>query len=225
MNPSLWRPFLVAGVIATVLGAVSFLFFDRQIALLAHQWFAGTWIYLASGVIDGWTSSKQMAIVAMLIGLIGGWRALCDDPSSKNYLIVFVAYALAYLAAVVVKVVVARYRPDLWFSEGLYGFSWFSLAHETTSFPSGHSVVNFVLSFTLAMTCWKTARWLAILALCYGFAIAASRIILNAHYLGDVLGSMAVACFSISVVLSLVERQEKRVTRSAAILEIGELAD
>ena len=96
---------------------------------------------------------------------------------------VFVALAVPGILADIAKPVFARARPVLLFRENLFGFTWGSPHANAWSFPSGHSVT--VAALAVALYAIYPAAWpaYALLAL----VVMASRIILDQHYLSDVI--------------------------------------
>jgi lipid A 4'-phosphatase len=102
------------------------------------------------------------------------WRA--------SYL--FLAVAVSGLIADLIKPVVGRARPKLFFSDHISGFTGFGPRPDYWSFPSGHSVTAAALAFVLCVLYprWRPA-WIAAALL-----VGASRVGLDAHHLSDVLG-------------------------------------
>lgn len=84
------------------------------------------------------------------------------------------------------KVVFARYRPGVFIDAGLYGFSYWKAGYWSNSFPSGHAAVAFALAFALGAS---YPRWRGP-ALALAALIAASRVLLNLHYLSDVIAGV-----------------------------------
>ena len=109
---------------------------------------------------------------------------------------VFATVALAGIATNLLKVVIGRLRPSLLFQSDAYGFAPFSLDSTMRGFPSGHATTAFALAFAF-VALWPryAAIWLAA-----GCLVAASRFIVNAHYVGDVLGGALVAALAMLAV-------------------------
>ena len=96
---------------------------------------------------------------------------------------VFVTIAVPGILADIMKPVFARARPVLFFREHAFGFTWGSPHANAWSFPSGHSVT--VAALAVALYAIYPPAWpaYALLAL----VVMASRIILDQHYLSDVI--------------------------------------
>jgi len=87
-----------------------------------------------------------------------------------------------------IKPIFGRFRPEMFFTENLYGFNWFEIAFTMNSFPSGHSATALGAWLAFAMIFPKYR----ILLLLIGIMIASTRIIVTAHYLSDVIAGSAV---------------------------------
>jgi len=91
----------------------------------------------------------------------------------------YLSLIMSYLFVTILKILVARERPDLAF-----------LPEETFSFPSRHAAIAFaVIPFMLkekGLVFW----WIA------GILIGLSRLLLGAHYLSDVLGGALIGYYT-----------------------------
>ena len=96
---------------------------------------------------------------------------------------VFAAVALPGILADIVKPVFGRARPELLFRDRIFGFTWQGAHADLWSFPSGHAVTITALAtalYALYPPLWPVYLLAALL-------IAASRVIVDAHYLSDVV--------------------------------------
>jgi len=117
---------------------------------------------------------------------------------------VFVTVAVPGILADIMKPVFARARPVLLFRENLYGFTWGSPHANAWSFPSGHSIT--VTALAIALYAIYPPAWpaYAVLAL----AVMASRVILDAHYLSDVVAGFYIgAAFALAFCAAAKRRQ------------------
>ncbi len=96
----------------------------------------------------------------------------------------------------VIKYLAGRARPEILESEGFYGFRPFNDAHAFNSFPSGHSATAFSLAFALIAIFPRARPW----ALGAAVLIALSRIMINAHYLSDVVAGAFLAWIAVALV-------------------------
>jgi membrane-associated phospholipid phosphatase len=105
----------------------------------------------------------------------------------------FVAIALTGLADSIIKRIIGRVRPsDL----GAFAYQPFSWRSEYASFPSGHSANVFatLVAVGLIFPRLRPALWV------YALAIAASRVIISAHFLSDAIAGAAFGAFGAIVI-------------------------
>jgi undecaprenyl-diphosphatase len=101
---------------------------------------------------------------------------------------IFGAIALPGLVVTVVKRLIGRVRPSV---VGPFAYVPFSWRPDYASMPSGHATTAFAVAVALG-TLWPRARpvlWL------YALVIAASRVIIAAHYPSDVIAGACVGGF------------------------------
>ena len=106
----------------------------------------------------------------------------CWERSLKA-LFVLSSVCASGLACLAIKCVVGRTRPSLLFQQGLYSFEGFEVSARYLSFPSGHTTTftAFVVALGLLFPRQRLVLWTT------AAVIAASRVIVTAHYLSDVL--------------------------------------
>jgi lipid A 4'-phosphatase len=95
----------------------------------------------------------------------------------------FAAVAASGLIVDLLKVVFGRARPKLLFAAGTYDFTWLGLGANYWSFPSGHAATAAALM--TALWCLWPRHLLFYIAL--AAMVAASRVVIGAHYLSDVV--------------------------------------
>jgi membrane-associated phospholipid phosphatase len=107
-------------------------------------------------------------------------------------LFVLASVALSGLLTGIIKLIIARYRPEMFFENGLYGLTFFDYDNRITSFPSGHAATAFSLAFCLSYLFPKFRIPLFIFAT----VVAASRVIITAHYISDAVagGWLGMVC-------------------------------
>jgi len=129
--------------------------------------------------------SKYMAILLVVLGF-GGFGLSKLHPENpawaalwKKALIVFSAVAITGIVIQVLKFGVGRARPYM----GDLGFHPFTFGSGFASWPSGHTTSVFAFAMAVGMA-FPALRWpLFAVAALTGF----SRMVLNMHYLGDVI--------------------------------------
>jgi len=95
----------------------------------------------------------------------------------------WLSVAAAGLLANLLKVICGRYRPGLYFDQGLWGFTGFSVGYDLNSFPSGHAAVAGALATGLALAFPRGWPAFALAGLAVGF----TRVMTGSHWLSDVI--------------------------------------
>jgi membrane-associated phospholipid phosphatase len=170
-------------------------FFDQSIAIWLHQQKHGVLYYLSSKFFAPVFSSNIVLIVAFLVLIIGYLKSAYGKPgSARPWLYFSYVYLLAFALRTFFKFVLARYRPELFFSNNLYGFHFFSMKHIYTSMPSGHATNGFVLAaiFSKLIKC----KWATVLLFAVGTCVALSRLIISVHYMSDIIFGAYIGCLS-----------------------------
>ena len=140
--------------------------------------------------------ARAVSILASLpvaLGVAGVMVALYfirrrTGSAGRHLLSVPAAAISAWLLTMLLKVVFGRYRPELFLTQGLYGFSFFKAGYWFNSFPSGHAATafGFLAAIGNVRPRW---RW-PLLAL--ATVIAASRVVMCAHFPADVMAGAVV---------------------------------
>lgn len=92
------------------------------------------------------------------------------------------ALVVSGLVSRIIKILVARPRPNA-AAETLDAW-WPSLAAAYNSFPSGHATAVFTVVAVFALVAPSGRRWLYLAAA----VVASSRVVVDAHYVSDVVG-------------------------------------
>ncbi len=117
----------------------------------------------------------------------GGRRDVAFGLLAGRACYLFTVAAASGLVSQLLKHLFGRARPKLIDIVGPLHFDAFSISATYASFPSGHAVTAFAMATGLAYVAPKT-RWpLLIVAV----LVAASRVIIGAHYLSDVCAGAA----------------------------------
>ena len=99
----------------------------------------------------------------------------------------FAAVGASGLLASAAKYLVGKTRPKLWFSEGDFSFHPLTYGYDYASMPSGHATTAGAAAVVLALAFPRAAP--VILPL--GFALALTRVAIQAHYLSDICAGLA----------------------------------
>lgn len=99
-----------------------------------------------------------------------------------------IAFAVSGILINVLKVLFGRLRPNMYFWHDMYGFDPLSFGYATAAFPSGHAATIAVVTTALALMFRKWAPYLIV----FMVIVASTRVIITAHFLGDVVAGIFV---------------------------------
>jgi len=173
--------------IALLLGGLACFAIDRRITHVFHavvnrraeilfhsttDWAKGAhWLMAASAAYA----------LARILQLALGVKGL--EPVADASLAFLVSLAVASIILHTVKIVLGRRRPRDELELNLYGFRPFHFDLQSDSFPSGHALTIFCVAVILsAMLPWLALLWFAL-----AIYLALTRVLLNSHFLSDVL--------------------------------------
>lgn len=135
---------------------------------------------------------KAVMAAVILGGLVASIFVESWRRHRNVYLLTLLSLAISGVAGDVLKDLIDRPRPAVEFSD----LSFPAGASSTDAFPSGHSTksVALALPFFLFVAGWRGWRGLARLSVAgLALSVCASRVVLGAHFLSDVVGGLAMA--------------------------------
>lgn len=166
--------------------------FDRQVLLWINQ----NSVAFLDGAMPILTNLGGFIGVAAATAVLVGLAVL-----KRNYrlvLLLVIGVVGAVIVNVVLKLIFARERPDL----------WAQLVNENGySFPSGHAMASAALAFSLLIALWRHRRYrvsMVILATLYIGFVGFSRMYLGVHYPSDIVAGWLVSGAWVAIVAWLV---------------------
>lgn len=188
----------IAAVGFVLLETVLILFVDKPLSQYMHGLDA-----CAHGLVDFFRAYTNLGkslwyLWPSGLGAIACWAysRLASLPKEKRATLLWVAAALGFIFACValsgivadaIKPLIGRARPVMLERYNLYGMFPLTFDAAYYSLPSGHATTAFALAVALMAL---FPRW-RIPLLAYAVAIALSRVMVNAHFLADVLAGSA----------------------------------
>ena len=169
---------------------VSYFYVDLPLAIASRSF--DTQIVSVFQVITRLGNAVWYLVPAALLFLVFhyAWK---KEQWARWCLFVFSTVAVSGLTTDLFKWLVGRWRPKAHLHDQLYGFDYFGVGYEATSFPSGHATT--ICAFCLAMTLLFPRYRLVWYVL--AFLVSISRVIVGAHYLSDVLAGAYVAVITV----------------------------
>ncbi len=189
-----FRGHLLAALLLCGLVAACYFYVDRPAAI----WVRGIDPQIV-GVFKKITvlgsSTPYLIALAVLYPLLR--FSLRREAAATRALFVLTAIVVSGLSVDLLKWIVARWRPKAFFADpSEYGFAFFRSGYIHYSFPSGHATTALAVGCALTLLYPRLrAVWVSVATLA-----AASRVIVGAHYPGDVLAG---AWFGIVLTLAL----------------------
>ena len=196
LPPSPRRAWLLGGLGSATAIAVSAAWLDRSLALyfkaeddrlvLWFRWITQFglgwgWLVLSAVAALGlWAASRAPRAGAMRERLVA-WALV---P-----VFIFLSVLVSGLVADILKILIGRTRPKLFFADGSFGLTGLSFRSDHWSFPSGHVTNVAALAAALVML-WP--RHVVAYAL-FVALIALSRIATTQHFLSDTIGAAFIA--------------------------------
>jgi membrane-associated phospholipid phosphatase len=183
---------LFAGAVIVAIGVL--LVFDHDLSMLATRqskdvleffkevtrWGKADWLLYPSAAL-----LALSALVARLVPDRISKLALIE--MNEMYALILLGVGLPSLATNILKRVIGRARPEMFDQAGIFGLHPFS-NYQFESFPSGHTTTAFAAAMVLS---FLAPRWFG-LGVLFALAIAASRLVLGAHYPSDVLAGAVI---------------------------------
>jgi membrane-associated phospholipid phosphatase len=176
---------LLSTLVGSFLYLLAYYFIDKPIAYSLHDISHQSMIYQIFQYITLFGDMK-LAIFFIVFSFIVASLILYKKPHNALANILFficLSMGVVIFLELFLKFLLGRYRPELLFEHNLYGFHFFSHQFLMNSSPSGHAARVFVFITALSLI-WKRATLLFIAA---GLLVCCSRLILEFHFLSDVL--------------------------------------
>ena len=161
--------------VALVVSAISYLFFDQNVAhYFAHHYDAAWKIVTFFG-----DAAPYLIVTLLLYLLFRKSRPLF----ARKALYIFASVAISGIITDILKILIGRPRPKIFFSEHLFTPQWFELKASFWSMPSGHTTTAFAAGVGLGLLYprWRYLFWIGALL------VGLSRVALTKHFISDTI--------------------------------------
>jgi len=162
-----------------------FAFIDKPLARFFWQYHNQHWMQIIS-LISGWFTGSHLAALGLIFLVLGILMKILGALKANRVGFLGLSIVTAMLINFALKILLGRYRPISYFTHQLYGLHGMGLYHTLQSTPSGHTTGMFAIATALALL-WRNPNWRLVCFMIMALLITASRVVLTAHYLGDVI--------------------------------------
>lgn len=176
---------MIVGLLLTI----GSFFFDKDVALWARDLPACT-VGLCKGIEIFCATMPHLVVWPLVFFFL--YAVYKKKSAARPFLILTIAVAFSYLICFLLKGILGRARPELLFTENLYGFFFFSKNFSYQAFPSGHATTIAAVCATASCFFPRYSIPLVILALMMGF----SRVVTGAHFLSDIFAGALLGTLS-----------------------------
>lgn len=196
------KPWFVISFIGFII--VSFFYFDEPVA----YYFNG--LQLKSRlIILFWITkigrAELFLIILLFLPLFYRYYIHNKTMEIKCWFL-FLCVLIPYVVCLILKIIIGRARPELLFSEHLYGLYGLHMPIDLCSFPSGHTSAICGLMFGLIIL-YPRFRYIFLVV---GLSLSSLRILLLHHYLSDVLGTIYLVTIEIGLFLQYLRKKPNR---------------
>ena len=173
-----------------VLSILFFIYFDYSIAIFFHQINDQTKSIFA-------TLTQFGDSLYYFVPIVITWIVLKIINTNNSYLktlsdiclFLFWNILISGTLVQIFKHILARPRPELFFSSNETSLVFFSFESQLHSFPSGHSTTVFAFAFSMALLFPRLKNFWLIFA----SIIALTRVIITAHFVSDIIAGAFVS--------------------------------
>lgn len=193
------RPWVTLVVVALIV--LSFSCLDQPLAIYLH----GVDLKTNSLVLN-WITKLGISVIYLpaffLLAIFFRFIQVNRTWEARAWFL-FACVAVPVVICGVLKVLLGRARPVMFFKEHLYGFYGLQWHSPFWSFPSGHTTT--IMGVVLGLAILFPRYCYALLTT--GFIVALSRVLLTQHYLSDVLTASYLTLLEIGLLLWVLRRK------------------
>jgi membrane-associated phospholipid phosphatase len=186
--------------LCSILTVISYYYWDIPLTIYCKG--LGRSVLDIAEFVTIWGESRWYYMI-LVPAFIYFWFLAKNKLWSKRIIFIFISISASGLINMLVKWLAGRHRPSM-LEKGFFGFNYFSVGYELTSFPSGHTVMAFSLAAAVSILFPR----LSILAFIAAVSIGISRILITSHYLSDVIVGAGIGILSTMIVKYFFDRKK-----------------
>ena len=181
---------------------ISFFYLDRPVACFFHALHLNKVLPVINWMTHLVSSKFELAV---LIGLVVFFHVIYPHTLMKDRCcFLFCCVFIPSLICLILKILLGRARPELLFSDhvyGFYGMSWHNPAY--WSFPSGHTttIVGFFFGMSFIVPRYKYL-WCMLAVL-----FMTTRVLLMQHYVSDVVATTGLTLLELFLMMHVMRRK------------------
>ncbi|ABK90416.1 phosphatase PAP2 family protein [Francisella tularensis subsp. novicida] len=184
----------IYGFLTLIIAILSYNLLDIKFATLVHSSeLFGTGISTIAAFTSKIFSPKVWTVITAIVTVICIYKHIVKKPSQKLY-IMSLSLIMTIIITTIVKVILARYRPEMLLFDNHYGFHFFSFKKAYNSMPSGHTALTF--AGLLAIANFFEKKYTTLIAIIISGLVAVSRIIILDHFISDVIVAAYIGIFT-----------------------------
>jgi len=194
---------LAAGLATLLLVAVAMVFADAPLAAASKQlpgWVHAAFAFMTDFGKSGWflwpTGIVLAAIAAVTSPALAPLSRLVLAAIAVRTGFLFAAIAVPSLFATIIKRLIGRARPSVGVEADPFLYGHLVWRPDYASMPSGHATTAFAAAIAVGLL-WPRLRSVMLV---YALIIAVSRVVLDAHYLSDVIAGAFVGSIGALIV-------------------------
>lgn len=187
------KPWVVASYLGLII--LSVLYLDRPIAYYFHMLDLQTHLTIL-------TWFTQLGSNKLYLGPLFVWALFFryiqpNKAWEARVWFLWLCVLIPSIICILLKIIFGRARPELLFSDHLYGFYGLQMHRLFWSFPSGHATTIMGFVFGLSVLFPRYGYFFIF----PGLLVVLSRIMLTHHYLSDVMAASYIALVEIALLL------------------------
>lgn len=186
--------------LCSILTVISYYYWDIPLTIYCKG--LGRSVLDIAEFVTIWGESRWYYMI-LVPAFIYFWFLAKNKLWSKRIIFIFISISASGLINMLVKWLAGRHRPSM-LEKGFFGFNYFGVGYELTSFPSGHTVMAFSLAAAVSILFPR----LSILAFIAAVSIGISRILITSHYLSDVIVGAGIGILSTMIVKYFFDRKK-----------------